>query len=103
MARQLLIPRGHSLMVKFQPSKLAMRVRFPLPALFFLIGNWLEHKRFSIKRFDTEIAEIKNNCSCQTHYCLPWFLFVFFTGFGSGFVYPSRASVKQRSGSPLRP
>jgi hypothetical protein len=24
--------RGHSLMVKFQPSKLAMRVRFPLPA-----------------------------------------------------------------------
>jgi hypothetical protein len=26
--------RGHSLMVKFQPSKLAMRVRFPLPALF---------------------------------------------------------------------
>src|ERR1700756_4805887 len=27
--------RGHSLMVKFQPSKLAMRVRFPLPALFF--------------------------------------------------------------------
>jgi hypothetical protein len=25
--------RGHSLMVKFQPSKLAMRVRFPLPAL----------------------------------------------------------------------
>ena len=25
-------PRGHSLMVKFQPSKLAMRVRFPLPA-----------------------------------------------------------------------
>jgi hypothetical protein len=23
---------GHSLMVKFQPSKLAMRVRFPLPA-----------------------------------------------------------------------
>src|SRR6266550_3429100 len=29
-----LIPRGHSLMVKFQPSKLAMRVRFPLPAHF---------------------------------------------------------------------
>jgi hypothetical protein len=28
-----LIPRGHSLMVKFQPSKLAMRVRFPLPAI----------------------------------------------------------------------
>src|SRR5438067_4167659 len=27
--------RGHSLMVKFQPSKLAMRVRFPLPAHFF--------------------------------------------------------------------
>src|SRR5439155_20975899 len=26
------ITRGHSLMVKFQPSKLAMRVRFPLPA-----------------------------------------------------------------------
>src|SRR5690242_478630 len=26
---------GHSLMVKFQPSKLAMRVRFPLPALPF--------------------------------------------------------------------
>src|SRR6266581_2905939 len=25
--------RGHSLMVKFQPSKLAMRVRFPLPAI----------------------------------------------------------------------
>jgi hypothetical protein len=25
---------GHSLMVKFQPSKLAMRVRFPLPACF---------------------------------------------------------------------
>ena len=25
---------GHSLMVKFQPSKLAMRVRFPLPAHF---------------------------------------------------------------------
>jgi hypothetical protein len=25
-------PRGHSLMVKFQSSKLAMRVRFPLPA-----------------------------------------------------------------------
>ena len=25
--------RGHSLMVKFQPSKLAMRVRFPLPAV----------------------------------------------------------------------
>lgn len=25
---------GHSLMVKLQPSKLAMRVRFPLPALF---------------------------------------------------------------------
>jgi hypothetical protein len=30
----LLRPRGHSLMVKFQPSKLAMRVRFPLPADF---------------------------------------------------------------------
>jgi hypothetical protein len=28
----LCIARGHSLMVKFQPSKLAMRVRFPLPA-----------------------------------------------------------------------
>jgi hypothetical protein len=28
-----LTSRGHSLMVKFQPSKLAMRVRFPLPAL----------------------------------------------------------------------
>ena len=27
-------PCGHSLMVKFQPSKLAMRVRFPLPARF---------------------------------------------------------------------
>src|SRR5947209_6417490 len=27
--------RGHSLMVKFQPSKLAMRVRFPLPAPTF--------------------------------------------------------------------
>src|SRR5438552_1386836 len=27
-----LFRRGHSLMVKFQPSKLAMRVRFPLPA-----------------------------------------------------------------------
>jgi hypothetical protein len=24
---------GHSLVVKFQPSKLAMRVRFPLPAI----------------------------------------------------------------------
>ena len=24
--------RGHSLVVKLQPSKLAMRVRFPLPA-----------------------------------------------------------------------
>jgi hypothetical protein len=34
MARQLSFPRGHSLMVKFQPSKLAMRVRFPLPAIF---------------------------------------------------------------------
>jgi hypothetical protein len=33
--RGSLIPRGHSLMVKFQPSKLAMRVRFPLPARFF--------------------------------------------------------------------
>ena len=31
-ARQLSAPRGHSLMVKLQPSKLAMRVRFPLPA-----------------------------------------------------------------------
>jgi hypothetical protein len=28
----LQLRRGHSLMVKFQPSKLAMRVRFPLPA-----------------------------------------------------------------------
>jgi hypothetical protein len=28
-----LAARGHSLMVKLQPSKLAMRVRFPLPAL----------------------------------------------------------------------
>jgi hypothetical protein len=26
-------------MVKFQPSKLAMRVRFPLPALFLLAGK----------------------------------------------------------------
>ena len=26
--------RGYSLMVKLQPSKLIMRVRFPLPALF---------------------------------------------------------------------
>jgi hypothetical protein len=31
--------RGHSLMVKFQPSKLAMRVRFPLPAHFFFIDK----------------------------------------------------------------
>jgi hypothetical protein len=30
--------RGHSLMVKFQPSKLAMRVRSPLPALPFSAG-----------------------------------------------------------------
>ena len=30
--RASLSARGHSLMVKFQPSKLAMRVRFPLPA-----------------------------------------------------------------------
>lgn len=27
---------GHSLVVKLQPSKLAMRVRFPLPARLFL-------------------------------------------------------------------
>jgi hypothetical protein len=32
VARASLDARGHSLMVKFQPSKLAMRVRFPLPA-----------------------------------------------------------------------
>src|SRR5699024_1989306 len=30
--RASLGPRGYSLMVKLQPSKLAMRVRFPLPA-----------------------------------------------------------------------
>ncbi len=30
--------RGYSLMVKLQPSKLAMRVRFPLPALF--LAGW---------------------------------------------------------------
>ena len=30
---QFLLNRGHSLMVKLQPSKLAMRVRFSLPAL----------------------------------------------------------------------
>src|SRR5262249_48199321 len=39
--------RGHSLMVKFQPSKLAMRVRFPLPALRSLfrlfVKNLLRH------------------------------------------------------------
>jgi hypothetical protein len=29
---------GHSLMVKLQPSKLAMRVRFPLPAHSF--SHW---------------------------------------------------------------
>jgi hypothetical protein len=35
-------PRGHSLMVKFQPSKLAMRVRFPLPAICLFIGkSWI--------------------------------------------------------------
>ncbi len=27
------VSRGHSLMVKSQPSKLTMRVRFPLPAM----------------------------------------------------------------------
>jgi hypothetical protein len=32
VSRQFIPRRGHSLMVKYQPSKLAMRVRFPLPA-----------------------------------------------------------------------
>ena len=31
---EFIVRCGHSLMVKFQPSKLAMRVRFPLPAHF---------------------------------------------------------------------
>ena len=32
VARIALSKRGYSLMAKLQPSKLAMRVRFPLPA-----------------------------------------------------------------------
>jgi hypothetical protein len=36
VSRQFIPRRGHSLMVKFQPSKLAMRVRFPLPAFRIL-------------------------------------------------------------------
>ena len=32
---------GHSSMVELQPSKLAVRVRFPLPAPFFLLDSQL--------------------------------------------------------------
>jgi hypothetical protein len=40
-------PCGHSLMVKFQPSKLAMRVRFPLPAISFSEGSSFKSLRGS--------------------------------------------------------
>jgi len=32
---------GYSLVVKLQPSKLAMRVRFPLPAPPLIINQWI--------------------------------------------------------------
>jgi hypothetical protein len=47
--RGSLIPRGHSLMVKFQPSKLAMRVRFPLPAICLFIGKLRLSERFYLQ------------------------------------------------------
>ena len=38
----LLVHRGYSLMVKLQPSKLIMRVRFPLPA--FVLYHCLDRE-----------------------------------------------------------
>jgi hypothetical protein len=42
------ITRGHSLMVKLQPSKLAMRVRFSLPALSLEINDLCKVETFSM-------------------------------------------------------
>ena len=55
---------GHSLMVKFQPSKLAMRVRFPLPAHLPMKNrlfrppktNKVRHRPFL--SFDSPVARI---------------------------------------------
>ena len=60
--RAALDARGHSLMVKFQPSKLAMRVRSPLPAynsvqgIFSVLGRLLrlrQIRRQGFRRFRT--------------------------------------------------